>query len=172
MERISSVPVVLNELRRMSPGNPDQPTADIISKLFPENALICAGMTQSSTTTFELRKVRERLHGFQFIVPSPMSAKTGLTQEGRELGRCLDNTGPRRFLVTEFDFKSTNDRGRPTKWAPLIDQWQASGATVQDACATVILRLAKGAPLTMVVYSGGKSLHAWWVLHRRIRAGR
>jgi hypothetical protein len=106
----------------MSPENPDQPTGDIIRQLFPPDALISAGMAETSTTTFEFQKVRERLHRFQFVVPSPMSSKLGLTQEGKESGRCLGNTGPRRFLVTEFDFKSTNDNGKPTRWASLIDR--------------------------------------------------
>jgi hypothetical protein len=146
----------------MSPENPDQPTGDIIRQLFPPDALISAGMAETSTTTFEFQKVRERLHRFQFVVPSPMSSKLGLTQEGKESGRCLGNTGPRRFLVTEFDFKSTNDNGKPTRWASLIDRWQANSATVQDACAALILHLKQYGPLVLVVFSGGKSLHAWW----------
>ncbi len=162
MERIRQNPSVLNDLRRLSQENPDQPTSDIIQKLFPLNSLISAGIDTSSTTTFEFSRVRERLHRFQFVVPSPMSAKIGLTQEGKESGRCLSNTGPRRFLVTEFDFKSTSDNGKRTKWAPLIDLWQANGATVQDACAAIILHLKQYGPLVMVVYSGGKSLHGWW----------
>jgi hypothetical protein len=111
MERILRVPGVLNELQGMSPENPDQSTGDIICQLFPPDALISAGVAETSTTTFDLSRVRERLHRFQFVVPSPMSAKTGLTQEGKESGRCLGNTGPRRFLVTEFDFKRTNKQG-------------------------------------------------------------
>jgi hypothetical protein len=162
MGRIQQNPSVLNELQGMSPENPDQSTGDIISKLFPENALICAGMTQSSTTTFELARVRERLHKFQLVVPSPMSSKTGTTQEGRESGRSLSNTGPRRFLVSEFDFKRTNKQGKPSKWVPLIDRWQANGATAQDAAAAIIIRMMKAAPLALVVYSGNVSLHAWW----------
>jgi hypothetical protein len=145
-----------------SPGIEPETTAAIMRRLFPEDALICAGLLASSTTTYELEKIAKNLHKFQFVVPSPMSAKTGLTQQNKESGCCLGNTGPRRFLVTEFDFKSTNDQGKPTKWAPLIDQWQVRGATIQCACAAIIMRLMKAAPLTMVVYSGKKSLHAWW----------
>jgi hypothetical protein len=152
----------VDELRGLSPENPDQRTGDIISRLFPPDALVCAGMDERATTTFELSRVRERLHRFQFIVPSPMSSRLGLTQEGKESGRCLGNVGPRRFLVTEFDFKRLNDNGSPSKWAPLIDQWEAAGATVQDACAAIILNLKQFGPLAMVVFSGGKSLHAWW----------
>jgi len=145
-----------------SPGIEPETTTAIMRRLFPENALICAGMEAHSTTTYELEKIARDLNKFQFVVPSPMSAKTGLTQQGKESGRCLANTGPRRFLVTEFDFKQYNDRGERTTHADLIDQWLVRGASIQSACAAIIMRLAKAAPLTMVVYSGKKSLHAWW----------
>src|SRR5260221_1837960 len=145
-----------------SPGIEPETTAAIMQRLFPDNALICAGLLASSTTTYELAKIAKNLHKFQFVVPSPMSAKTGLTQQNKESGRCLGNTGPRRVLVTEFDFRQYNDKGERTKYADLIDQWQVRGATIQCACAAIIMRLMKAAPLTMVVYSGKKSLHAWW----------
>ena len=74
-----------------SPGIEPETTAVIMQRLFPENSLICAGMEAHSTTTFELSRVAENLHKFQFVVPSPMSAKTGLTQDNRESGRCLSN---------------------------------------------------------------------------------
>jgi hypothetical protein len=50
----------------------------------------------------------------------------------------LDNTGPRRFLVVEFD----------------------SGIT--DHHAALLLHLANYAPLVLAVHSGGKSLHGWF----------
>jgi hypothetical protein len=121
MERIWCVPSVLEELESKSPEKLNKPTSEIIRRLFPPDALICAGMEAHSTTTFELSRIAEKLHKFPLLVPSPMIAKTGLTQEGKESGRCLGNVGPRRFLVTEFDFKSTNDRGERTKYADLID---------------------------------------------------
>ena len=154
----------LEELWRRSPERPDdspETTGTIIRRLFPADALICAGMYEWSTTTYELAKLKN-LHRFPLVVPNPMSAFTGKTQAGHESGRTLDNTGPRRFPVTEFDFKKHDDQGRPTKWAPLIHKWERHGATVQDACAAIILQMMQAGPLTMVVYSGKKSLHAWW----------
>ncbi|MCW1912646.1 hypothetical protein OJ996_03605 [Luteolibacter sp. GHJ8] len=68
-----------------------------------------------------------------------MSMATGLTKDGRISAHTLDNTGPRRFLVTEFD----------------------SGAA--DEQAALIWHLRQFAPtLALVLSSGGKSLHAWW----------
>ena len=76
----------------------------------------------------------------QFIVPSPMSAVTGLTKDGRESKHALDNTGPRRFLVCEFDTGT-------------IDQH-----------AALLIHLAEFAPLVCVVHSGRKSLHGWFLV--------
>jgi hypothetical protein len=45
----------------------------------------------------------------------------------------------------------------------LIHKWQGSGISVLDACSALILHLAERLPtLTMVCFSGGKSLHAWF----------
>jgi hypothetical protein len=158
----------LNVLYWLSPDwTPDMPdiepgtTDTIIRRLFPAGSLICPGIVAQSNNTYELNKLKNP-HLFQFVVPNPMSKLVGLTQDKLESGRCLDNTGPRRFLVTEFDFKRLNDNGQPTKWVPLIDKWEAAGMTIQDACAAIILHMMEAGPLSMVVYSGGKSLHAWW----------
>ncbi len=50
----------------------------------------------------------------------------------------LDNTGPRRFLVTEFDSGTLDDH------------------------AALLLHLAAYDPLVLAVHSGGKSLHGWF----------
>lgn len=112
-------------------------TTEILRTLFPAGSLLCCGL---SKTVFRTRPLEEwtMASDWQLIVPSPMSAIKGVTQDGRESEHCLDNTGARRFLVVEFD------KGRPE------DQ------------ATLHLHLAKYAPLVMVVSSGGKSLHGWF----------
>ena len=48
------------------------------------------------------------------------------------------NTGPRRFLVCEFDTGAPDDH------------------------AALLLHLATRAPLVLAVHSGGKSLHGWF----------
>src|SRR5262249_7964562 len=103
------------------------------------------------------------LHLCQFIVPNPMIALTGLTSNGqKQSAHTLDNTGPRHFLVIEFDFTATDEAGEPTVWAPLIEGWQAVGITLADACMYLIMHLAKTAPLVLIVSSAGKSLHGWF----------
>jgi hypothetical protein len=157
-ELLERSPVRLPDMPDIQPGTTD----NIIHGLYPgEDLLLCLGVNNYSTETYRLSRTRD-LHRFRLLVPSPMSKPIGITQDGRESGRCLDNTGPRRYLVTEFDFKEFDDQERPTKYAPLIADWRSAGMTVQDACAAIILEMLPSGPLSMVVYSGGKSLHAWW----------
>jgi hypothetical protein len=156
-ELIERSPVRLPDMPDIQPGTTDT----IINRLFPGDPLLCLGVNNYSTETYRLSRTKN-LHRFRLIVPSPMCKPVGITQDGEESGRCLDNTGPRQHLVTEFDFKEFDDQQRPTKYAPLIADWREAGMTVQDACAAIILEMLLHGPLTMVVYSGGKSLHAWW----------
>jgi hypothetical protein len=67
-----------------------------------------------------------------------MSAVTGKTKDGRESQHTLSNTGPRRFLVIE------QDSGTP------------------DEQASVLVHLARLAPLALAVHSGSKSIHGWF----------
>ena len=141
IEAITKAGPDLAGLIAMSPlrWTDEQPhTEEIIEFLFPGNPLLCAGLKKESSLT----RTREEWRGFlanqQFIVPSPMIAIRGKTQNGRDSMRCLANTGPRRFLVVEFD-QGTFDQH-----------------------AALLIHLAKYAPLVLVVHSGNKSLHGWF----------
>jgi len=164
LNHIWDIPSALATLENRSPEHRlDKLSTDqIIRRLFPADALLSVGFDTSSTSVSPLSGIKN-LHKFPLIVPSPMLASFGLTKEGKQSGRCLDNTGPRRFLITEFDFKPTDKQGNPSIWAALIELWKAHGMTVQDAAAAIILHLAQYGPLVMVVYSGSVSLHAWWL---------
>ncbi len=116
-------------------------TEDIIDHLFPGNPLLCCGRSSYKFQTRPREDWRGRLSHLQLIVPSPMSAITGRTMDGKESKHALSNTGPRRFLVCEFD----------------------SGAV--DEQAALLLHLGGFAPLVCVVHSGGKSLHGWFYVH-------
>ncbi len=131
----------VEELTDESPLACDPPPApeDIIDVLFPGNSLICVAMSSKDFWTEPREIFRGRLHLHALIVPSAMRWKLGKVKStGRLSAHTLDNTGPRQHLVTEFD-----------------------GGTL-DSQAALIGHLKKFAPLTMVVHSGGKSLHAWW----------
>jgi len=119
-----------------------QHTEEIIDALFPGNPLLCAGKSMSDFDTRPREDWRGELSKLQLIVPSPMSAVTGLTKDGKESKHTLANTGARRFLICEFD------TGTP------------------DEHAALLLHLGTIAPLVCVVHSGGKSLHGWFYVEK------
>ena len=67
-----------------------------------------------------------------------MTARSGLTQDGKQSSHALSITGQRRFLVIEFDQGDVDDH------------------------AALLWHLALKAPLAMIVHSGSKSLHGWF----------
>jgi hypothetical protein len=113
-------------------------TEEIIDALFPGNPLLCCGKDSSHFDTRSREEWQGKLSALQLIVPSPMTARRGLTQEGKRSAHALSITGQRRFLVVEFDQGNV------------------------DAHAALLLHLAEDAPLALVVYSGMKSLHGWF----------
>jgi hypothetical protein len=115
-------------------------TEATIDRLFPEDALICCGKTQFDFDTRPRNAWRGEISDLQFIVPSPMSDILGRTKDNRPSKRSLTNTGPRRFLVCEFDHGGT------------------------DQHAALLLHLGSLAPLVCVVHSGDNSLHGWFLV--------
>jgi hypothetical protein len=134
----------LCDLWEMSPVRIDDNAAHteaIVDKLFPGNPLLCCGKSSSDFDTRPREDWRGEMSGLALIVPSPMSAVTGLTKDGRESKHTLSNTGPRRFLICEFDVGTPDDH------------------------AAILIHLAGYAPLVCAVHSGGKSLHGWFYVH-------
>jgi hypothetical protein len=113
-------------------------TEEIVDQLFPANPLLCCGKSISDFDTKTREKWRGELPRLQLIVPNVMSAITGITKDGRESKHALSNTGPRVFLVIEFDIGTADDH------------------------AALLLHLAQRAPLALALHSGGKSLHGWF----------
>ena len=111
-------------------------TSELLGRLFGGDPWVCFG-SNSDFTTERLSKI-VMPEQYPQIVPSPMLDKYGTTQDGRRSQHTLSNTGPRRFLVLEFDGIS------------------------RDTQAAVLLHLAERAPLTLAVDSGGKSIHGWF----------
>lgn len=138
IKHIIQKPGSLDLLRKLSPVDPvGKPTAYFVDELFKENPLLCFGKDQRQFWT-RRRSEFQDLSQYQFIVPSSMIYEVGITKTKTRSARCLDNTGPRNYLIVEFD----------------------SGTEEEQAAK--ILHLAERAPLSMVVYSGGKSLHSWF----------
>ena len=124
-------------------------TEEIIDRLFPGNPLLCVGryIPNADGPTEHYTKARDEwrdLEQWELIVPSPMSAPTGLTKEGKESAHTLSNTGPRRFLICEFDTGAPDDH------------------------AAILLHLGKFAPLVCATHSGGKSLHGWFFVNGQL----
>jgi len=132
-------------------------TDEIVDLLFPGNPLLCCGWSRHR---FDTRKRANwyELQDLQFIVPSPMTASEGLTREGKLSSHALSNTGPRRFLIVEFDFDASDS----DEEARLLERLAIEGRDVRDLCAALLLRLAEKAPLALAVHSAGKSLHGWF----------
>jgi hypothetical protein len=131
----------VEDLSRSSPlGAPEGLTTGVVlDRLFPPEALLCLGTAKDRATTEPREFFRGREDQYQFLVPNPMAAKVGRTKDGRPSVRCLDNTGPVVYQVIEFDFGTLDEQVR------LIRHLQNFGIG-----------------LRMVVFSGNKSLHAWF----------
>jgi hypothetical protein len=127
---------------RIDDGEPH--TEQIIDRLFTDGPMLCCGKSNSDFDTKPREEWRGELSRLQFIVPSPMSALTGNTRDGRESKHTLDNTGPRRFLVCEFDRGEIDDH------------------------AALLIHLGGYAPLVCVVHSGRRSLHGWFYVHGQL----
>jgi hypothetical protein len=114
-----------------------------IDRLFPDNPLLCGGWSNSKFTTAKREDLRGKLSRMSLIVPSPMTALLGKLKNPKPgknplSAHTLDNTGPREYLITEFD------------------------QGTYDEQTTIIWHLRRYAPLVMVVASAGKSRHAWF----------
>ena len=113
-------------------------TEALIDVLFPGDPLLCCGLSKSKFDTRSREEWGGHLGELQLIVPNPMTDRIGLTQENKRSSHALSITGPRRFLVVEFDQGDVDDH------------------------AALLLHLAETAPLALVVHSGSKSLHGWF----------
>ena len=116
-------------------------TEAMIDRLFPGNPLLCCGKSNSDFDTKPREDWRGEMSALALIVPSPMSAVTGTTKDGKESKHTLANTGARRFLICEFDTGTADEH------------------------AALLLHLGTFAPLICAVHSGGKSLHGWFYVH-------
>jgi hypothetical protein len=112
-----------------------------LEAMFPGDPLLCIGATTYAMDTRPLSEWQGMLRSMQFVVPSPMTSVTGpRKQDGQESFHAESNTGPRKYLVTEFDGPS-----KPQQMAR-IRSLEALG----------------GLELVAVIDSAGKSLHAYW----------
>ncbi len=133
-----------------------------VDLLFPGDPLLCVGTTLRFCETRRRSEWRGFLNDQQFIVPSPMSSLTGKTQDGFVSNRALSNTGPRRYMVVEFDFREKNPDRSDAPDAAWIRALGKRGISIPDLNAALHLHLSNYWPLAMVVHSGNKSAHGWY----------
>lgn len=126
----------LIEMSDVHPKDIDQRA--LLAYLFPDTTrFVCIGRNQYDFRTANWREQRN-LAACQFIVPCYMTQRTGITKSGKISSRALSNTGPRRYIVFDFD-------DPPMEQQPSIIYW-----------------LMKYRSPILVIKSGGKSLHAWY----------
>ncbi|MBM3839271.1 MAG: hypothetical protein FJ398_15145 [Verrucomicrobia bacterium] len=91
-------------------------TDEIIERLFPADALLCCGHSANEFETRRLNAWLGELAGLQFIVPSPVRART--KERVPPIG------GSRRFLVVQFDEGTVDEQAalliNLAGYAPLV----------------------------------------------------
>ena len=136
---------------------------EVVETTFPGDPFLCCGVASYKFSTRRRSEWRGSLTGQSLIVPSTMLGRYGFTQGGRISEHTLSAVGPRQYLVIEFDFaEKSRDGKRDTDLAPLIRRLDAYSVAVTDMCASLLRHLSRFAPLSLVVHSGGKSLHGWF----------
>jgi hypothetical protein len=159
----------LAELREASPIQPPDWDAEAwLDTLWPQgDPWLCLATTSAMARSRRRTKWRGKANEQSLIVPSQMTGPSGMREDGQRSHRCLDNTGPREWVVIEFD---------PKRWVDCSPQVQAlyPGGEIQyveaklneQASLHFFLRIAtvqcNWPRLRLVVYSGGKSLHGWY----------
>ena len=130
----------IDRIRNSSSTIPSKPS-EILEEMYnPESLLHITPHWAQSKDVMECEEwCRSDLSDKQFICPAHLKSK--------DMGRCIDNVLHRKFVVYESD--------RPG----LAGEW--------DRQAGCIERLAQDMPLRLVVWSGSKSLHAWFDISTR-----
>ena len=134
-----------DDLRNMSPMPPPASTMEALKELFEPDELLNLGSSKTRTFTAELSEWSNCsvLTSMPYMVPNPMTARRGMTKSGvPNRPRTQSNTGPRKWVIVEFDKP-------PIEWQP-----------------SLIMELTdiSGQLPTLVLWSGNKSLHAWWAI--------
>jgi hypothetical protein len=68
-------------------------TEELIDRLFPGDPLLCCGLSKSKFATRSRTEWRGKLSAQAVIAPSPMTARSGLTQEDKQSAHALSITG-------------------------------------------------------------------------------
>lgn len=130
----------LMDLMECSPrvmGDPDEDAYTILSTLYqPDEHLFIGDVFDR-----EVKTVREwmdtDLTKYPHIIPNPMTGECGMTDMGKPSFRCEKTVADLRYAVCEMDTVPLDKQ---------VGFWMK--------CVNII-------PVTAIIHSGGKSLHAW-----------
>jgi hypothetical protein len=148
--------------RRFDVG--DSPCEEVIDIALPGDPFLCCGLDNYIFASRRREIWRGHLHRLPLMVANPMLRAFGYTQEGKLSQHTKEATARPIYQPVEFDFTEYDDDGNETIWAPSIRKWKTEGLTVFDATAALILYLARLLPLFLIVFSGNKSLHGWFLV--------
>lgn len=145
------------DLWEESPVRFDEPAgAFIYEKLFgpnPETLVCIARAHPRDSQTLPLGEALPLVGSYALTCQNVMTAREGLTLEGTPSPRTLNNIGPRRWVVLEFDASLLK-----IEWVPILARVNSL-----DACAGLLWKLHEvSGALRVVCHSGGKSLHGWF----------
>jgi hypothetical protein len=128
--------------------NRTTPTAAILAALFgPDDFISLKRLNQCSPERCKVRDLPTRFATsgtpFQFVSSSPITGRMEITQDGKRSYAALACFTAQRFVVIEFDGVAPRDQFARILW----------------------LRENAGhhAPMVMMLKSGGKSFHAWFL---------
>jgi hypothetical protein len=114
--------------------------AYILAALFPDpKGLLWIGRSKSHGRTATLSEHAD-VRDCQFIIPAYMTAPEGITADGKTSMRSKSNTGPRRFIVLDFDAPPAGEH------------------------PSIVMHLREFGRLVLVMTTGGKGLHAWFAV--------
>jgi hypothetical protein len=133
----------IDDLKKNSPMSIPSSENEALKYLFLGKELVCLAKNTNQAKTLLLDNWIEHnidTKGYQYVVPNPMTSKKGMTKDGKLSSRAFSNTGKRRRIVCDFD--EPDEKIQPS----LI----------------VHLSIFCGEDPELVLYSGNKSLHAWW----------
>ena len=144
VKRNSPVKTV-KDLQAKFPMEGDGSTLETLTRLFQsEERIAYTEFPGKSIAQSDLLKNIKSLDGMQMICPNPRSKEFGITEKKNRSRRCKENDPEQRHsIVIEFD----KVHGEPLP---------------KGTQAAVAWHLSPFAPLTLVVDSGGKSLHCWF----------
>jgi hypothetical protein len=127
-----------------SPRPLDVTTSTLLPLLFPTGSLLCLGLQKNVALIRPLEEWLPTAELNQFIVPSPM-LKPAWAENGKTVSRCNRNTGPRHYIIIEFDRDFLRDKMHQIQ----LLSW-----------------LSRIIPISMAVDSAGKSIHGWFCTHQ------